>query len=127
MTDDEIARGVVEGGAAVSNSPMMPANPDLKTRTADVKSLVGYVRTLRAKNGSVVASVVLGDKSSRAFHAVADDKGSATVVLADLPKGPATVTVLVDGDGTVGCTLNLTVDKDQTVTCTPPAATAPTK
>lgn len=127
VTDDEIAKAVLEGGAAVSRSPMMPANPDLKTKPADVKSLVAYVRTLRAKFGSVLASVALADKSSKAFHAVADDKGNATLVLSDLPKGQAVVTVLVDGDGTVGCTLNLNVDKDQTVTCTPPAPVAPTK
>lgn len=127
VTDDEIAKAVLEGGAAVSRSPMMPANPDLKTKPADVKSLVAYVRTLRAKFGSVLASVSLADKSSKVFHAVADDKGTATIVLADLPKGAAVVTVIVDGDGTVGCTLNLNVDKDQTVTCVPPAPTAPTK
>lgn len=120
VTDDEIVKAVLEGGAAVSKSPMMPANPDLKTKPADVKSLVAYVRTLRAKFGSALASVVLADKTSKAFHAVADDKGTATLVLADLPKGATTVTVLVDGEGTVACTLNLTVDKDQTVTCTPP-------
>ena len=117
VTDDEIARAVIEGGAAVSRSPMMPANPDLKTRPTDVKSLVGFVRTLRAQFGSTLGSVALADKSSRAVHAEADDKGTATLVLTDLPKGPATVTVLVDGEGTVGCTLNVNVQKDETLRC----------
>lgn len=125
VSDDEITKAILEGGAAVSRSPMMPANPDLKKKPADVKSLVAYVRTLRAKFGSALGSVVLADKSSRAFHADADEKGTATLVLADLPKGPATITVMVDGEGTIACTLNLVVEADQTVQCVPSPSPAP--
>lgn len=127
VTDDEIAKAILEGGAAVSRSPMMPANPDLKTKAPELKSLVSYVRGLRAPFGSALASVALADKTSIAVHGVADDKGTATLVLPDLPKGPAVITVLVDGDGTVGCTLNVDVQADQTLTCAAPAPAPPTK
>jgi mono/diheme cytochrome c family protein len=119
VSDDEIGKAILEGGAAVSRSPMMPANPDLKKKPAEVKSLIAYVRTLRAKYGSALASVVLADKSSRAVHAEADERGTATLVIGDLPKGPASITVLVDGEGTVACTLDVVVDRDQTLTCAP--------
>lgn len=120
VSDEEIGKAILDGGAAVSRSPMMPANPDLKSRPADVTALVQYVRTLRAKFGSTLASVVLADNSSRAAHAEADEKGNAKIVLADLPKGKATITVMIDGEGTVGCTLELNVEKDATVPCVAP-------
>ncbi len=116
-TDDEIARAIVDGGAAVSRSPMMPANPDLKTKPNEVKALVAYVRSLRAKHGSVVGSMALADKSSVAVHADADATGSAKLVFADVKKGPAVITVLIDAQGKIGCTLNVVADKDVTLPC----------
>ncbi|MDP2343898.1 MAG: c-type cytochrome [Deltaproteobacteria bacterium] len=117
VTDDEIKKAILDGGAAVSRSPMMPANPDLKTKPDVVKALIGYVRTLRAKYGSALGSMVLADKSSVAVHADADAKGNATLVFSNVAKGPAVITVMVDGEGKVGCTLNVVVDKDVTIDC----------
>jgi mono/diheme cytochrome c family protein len=117
VSDEEITAAILEGGAAVSRSPMMPANRDLKGKTEAVKSLVAYVRSLRAPYGSVLGSLMLADNSSRAAHAAADKTGAATLVFADVPRGKVQLTVMVDGDGKVGCTLDLDVDKDTTVTC----------
>jgi mono/diheme cytochrome c family protein len=117
VSDDEIKKAILLGGAAVSRSPMMPANPDLKDKPAVVQSLVAYVRSLRAPFGSVVGSLSLADKTSRAAHAAADKAGNATLVFADVPRGKALITVMVDGDGTVGCTLDVDVQQDTTLTC----------
>ena len=117
VTNDEIKKAIIDGGAAVSRSPMMPANPDLKAKPDVVKALIAYVRSLRARHGSVLGSMQLADKSSVAVHADADAKGRATLVFANVPKGAATITVLIDGEGKVGCTLNLVADKDVTLAC----------
>jgi mono/diheme cytochrome c family protein len=117
VSDEEITSAILDGGAAVSRSPMMPANRDLKNKPDVVKSLVAYVRSLRAPWGSVLGSVTLADKSSRAVHAAADKAGNATLVFTDVPRGKLQLTVMVDGDGKVGCTLDLDVAKDTTVTC----------
>ncbi|MBM4282714.1 MAG: cytochrome c, partial [Deltaproteobacteria bacterium] len=117
VTDEEITKAILEGGAAVSRSPMMPANRDLKKKPDAVQSLVAYVRSLRAPHGSVMGSLLLADQSSRAGFAAASKDGTATLVFADVPRGKAQLTVLVDGDGKVGCTLDLDVQRDATVTC----------
>jgi mono/diheme cytochrome c family protein len=117
VSDEEITTAILEGGAAVSRSPMMPANRDLKDKPDAVRGLVAYVRSLRAPHGSVLGSLVLADKTSRAAHAAADKSGTATLVFADVPRGKLQLVVLIDGDGKVGCTLDLDVDKDTTVTC----------
>jgi hypothetical protein len=44
VTDDEISKAIVYGGAAVGKSPMMPANPDLDAQPQVVASLVHTVR-----------------------------------------------------------------------------------
>jgi mono/diheme cytochrome c family protein len=117
VTDDEIAKAILLGGAAVSRSPMMPANPDLKTKPAVVQSLVAYVRQLRAPFGSALGSLALADKSSRAAHGAATRDGTATLVFRDVPRGKAQLTVMVDGDGTVRCTLDVDVQQDTTLSC----------
>jgi mono/diheme cytochrome c family protein len=42
--DDAIAKIIVEGGAAVGKSPLMPPNPDLKDKPEVVKGLVQIIR-----------------------------------------------------------------------------------
>jgi mono/diheme cytochrome c family protein len=44
-TDDMIAKAIVEGGAAVGKSPLMPPNPDLKDKPEVVKGLVAKIRS----------------------------------------------------------------------------------
>lgn len=44
VTDDQIAKAIVEGGGAVGLSNQMPANPDLEDDSAVVKALVARVR-----------------------------------------------------------------------------------
>lgn len=44
VTDEAIAKTIVEGGAAVGKSPLMTANPDLKDKPEVVKALVAKIR-----------------------------------------------------------------------------------
>lgn len=48
VQDDYIERIILEGGAAVGKSMMMPGNPDLKSKPEVVKSLRAMVRKMRA-------------------------------------------------------------------------------
>jgi mono/diheme cytochrome c family protein len=44
VTDEQIAKAIVEGGSAVGLSSQMPANPDLEDEDTIVKALVAHVR-----------------------------------------------------------------------------------
>ena len=44
MTDEQIRKTIVMGGAAVGKSPMMPASPDLDSKPEVVEGLVKIVR-----------------------------------------------------------------------------------
>lgn len=44
VTDEQLAKVIVEGGAAVGLSPLMPANPDLASQPEVVQALVKRVR-----------------------------------------------------------------------------------
>lgn len=45
VTDDYLAKVIVEGGASVGKSPLMAANPDLKDKPEVVKDLVAKIRS----------------------------------------------------------------------------------
>lgn len=45
VTDDQIKRTILMGGAAVGKSPMMPAQPQLKEKPEVVSALVQIIRT----------------------------------------------------------------------------------
>ena len=45
VTDDQIKRTILMGGAAVGKSPMMPAQPQLKEKPEVVAALVKIIRT----------------------------------------------------------------------------------
>ena len=47
VTDDQIAKTIVEGGAAVGKSPLMAPNVDLKDKADTVKALVAKVRSFK--------------------------------------------------------------------------------
>jgi mono/diheme cytochrome c family protein len=47
VTDDSIAKVIVEGGPAVGKSPLMAANLDLKDKPEVVKALVAKVRSFK--------------------------------------------------------------------------------
>lgn len=117
VDDNDIKKAILEGGAAVSRSPMMPANPDLKKKPKSVQALVDYVRALRAPFGSVTATVTQPDGTSATLHAVADDKGTATIVVPAVPSGAFKALVQIDEAGTVGCTLDVVVKGDITLPC----------
>lgn len=47
VTDEQIAKTIVEGGAAVGKSPNMPPNPELADKPEVVKQLVAIVRAFK--------------------------------------------------------------------------------
>ena len=49
VTDDEIRKAILEGGAAVGKSPMMPPNPQLKDKPEVLDGLVQIVRDFGKK------------------------------------------------------------------------------
>lgn len=49
VTDESIQKAIVYGGAAVGKSPMMPAQPQLKGKTAVLAALTAIVRDFRGK------------------------------------------------------------------------------
>jgi len=49
VTDEQIQKTIVYGGAAVGKSPMMPAQPQLKGKTETLQALTRIVRDFRAK------------------------------------------------------------------------------
>jgi mono/diheme cytochrome c family protein len=46
VTDDQIEKTIVEGGAAVGKSPVMPAHPDLASNPEVLAALVAKIRSL---------------------------------------------------------------------------------
>ncbi|AKU92818.1 c-type cytochrome [Vulgatibacter incomptus] len=44
VSNEEIAKAIVDGGPAVGKSPLMPANPNLKDKPAVVEALVQKIR-----------------------------------------------------------------------------------
>ncbi len=49
VTDEQIQKTIVFGGAAVGKSPFMPASPDLKGKTEVLQALTKIVRGYRGK------------------------------------------------------------------------------
>jgi len=47
VTDEQISKAIIEGGAAVGKSPNMPPNPELADKPEVVKQLVGIVRAFK--------------------------------------------------------------------------------
>ena len=49
VTDEQIEKTILYGGAAVGKSPIMPANPDLASKPAIIKALREHIRSLNGK------------------------------------------------------------------------------
>lgn len=49
VTDEDLAKIIVEGGPAVGKSPLMPANPDLKSKKEVVDGIVKIIRGFKGK------------------------------------------------------------------------------
>jgi|AMFO01.1.fsa_nt_gi Cytochrome c. len=49
VTDKQIEKVIVDGGAAIGKSPLMTANPDLKSKPEVVSALRQYIRDLGKK------------------------------------------------------------------------------
>ena len=48
-TDEQLAKTILEGGAAVGKNPAMPPNPQYKSRPEVIKALVAKVRSFGKK------------------------------------------------------------------------------
>jgi hypothetical protein len=80
------------------------------------------VRSLRAPHGSVTANVTFPSSPLTPPLTVrgnADKDGRVKLLVPNLPKGKARIEVLIDDQGTVGCTLDVDVVADATLTCLP--------
>lgn len=44
VTDDQLRKAIVQGGAGIGKSPLMPANPDLEGKPEVVTGLVSIIR-----------------------------------------------------------------------------------
>ena len=49
VTDDQIKRAILLGGAGVGKNPQMPSNPQLKSKPETLSALVKIVRGFRGK------------------------------------------------------------------------------
>ncbi len=49
VKDDELKKAIVQGGASVGRSPIMPAHPDLKKKPEVVDALVKLIRGFKGK------------------------------------------------------------------------------
>ena len=49
VTDEQIKKTILYGGAAVGKSPNMPANPDLEGKDAELNGLVAIIRGFKGK------------------------------------------------------------------------------
>ena len=49
VTDEQLKKTIVYGGAAVGKSPNMPANPDLDGKDAELNGLVAIIRGFKGK------------------------------------------------------------------------------
>ena len=49
VTDEQLKKTIVGGGAAVGKSPNMPANPDLEGKDAELNGLVAIIRGFKGK------------------------------------------------------------------------------
>lgn len=47
VTDDDLRKVIVKGGAAAGKSPLMPPNPDLESKPAVVDGLVAKIRSFK--------------------------------------------------------------------------------
>jgi mono/diheme cytochrome c family protein len=47
VTDEQLSKVIVQGGAAVGKSPIMPASPDLEAKPEVVQELVKIVRSFK--------------------------------------------------------------------------------
>jgi len=49
VKDEDLAKAILEGGAAIGKSPLMPPNPDLKDKPAVVAEIVKIIRGFAPK------------------------------------------------------------------------------
>lgn len=95
VSDEHLARVILEGGFAVKKSSAMPAHPDLKDRAGD---LVAVVRSFRSPTGSVAVEAVTGEGAVVASVSVdARADGSGELTLPVMPPGAVALVLRVAG------------------------------
>ena len=114
VSDAEIRKAIIEGGAAVKRSPAMPSFKDLSP-PASLDPLVAFVRSLRAP--VAVVNVMAGEQVITATGALRPD-GTARVVVPGVV-GPATVMGIVNEKSLPFCSVDVAEAAGATVTCAP--------
>ena len=114
VTDSEIKKAIVEGGAAVKRSPAMPAFKDLAPATS-LEPLVAFVRSLRAT--VAVVNVVAGDQVITATGVLRPDGGARIVVPG--VTGSVTVLGIVDEKSLPFCSVDVSEAAGANITCAP--------
>jgi mono/diheme cytochrome c family protein len=117
VKDAEIAKAILEGGAAVKKSPAMPAFKEFAAGGVD--HLVAFIRSLRAP--VAIVNVLAGDAVSTHVAPVGPD-GSARIVVNGVT-GQVTVLGVLDEGSLPYCTVDVAEAAGATVTC----AARPTK
>jgi mono/diheme cytochrome c family protein len=112
VTDAELTKIILEGGAAVKKSPAMPAFKDLAP-PAQLSPLIAFIRSLAAPSATV--TVMAGDDAVTASAPV-DADGVARVRFAGL-RGPVTVMGIVDESSLPYCTVEVAEAAGATVRC----------
>jgi mono/diheme cytochrome c family protein len=112
VSDADIAKVVLEGGAAVKKSPAMPAFKDLAP-TTQLTPLIAFVRSLGAPAATV--TVMAGD-TVVTMSAPVEADGVARVRFPGL-KGPVTVMGLVDEASLPYCTIDVAEAAGAVVRC----------
>lgn len=99
VSDEQLEKVILKGGAGIGRSPIMPANPDLAEKPAVVDELVALLRGF-AKRGVVRAFVIDAEgKELTSGGAAPDESGkSAVVVLSGVAPGTVTVRGFFDAD-----------------------------
>jgi mono/diheme cytochrome c family protein len=112
VSDSDIAKVILEGGAAMKKSPAMPAFKDLAP-PAQITPLIAFVRSLGAPAATV--TVMAGDAAVTASAPV-DADGVARVRFPGL-QGPVTVLGIVDEASLPFCTVEVPEAAGATVRC----------
>lgn len=111
VTDAEIKKAILEGGAAVKKSPAMPAFKDFPPTGVD--HLLAYIRSLRAP--AAIVTVMAGDNVTT-HSAPVGPGGSARVVVPNVT-GAVTVMGVKDERSLPYCTVDVPEAAGATVTC----------
>ncbi len=121
VSDEHLARAILEGGFAVKKSSAMPAHPDLAERAGD---LVAVVRSFRSPTGSVALEAV--SEAGAVVASVSVDAradGTGELSLPSMPSDAVAIVVRVAGRAEPFCRVAASaIERVRGVECAAPGA-----